>query len=171
MATPAATRTSTSATRCSWSATTWPKRRRFSGSGGSTGWGGPARRGGPAPPKLIVVDPRETATAKRADLHLAIRGGTNLPLLLAIQHELIATKQIDRTFVDDHTVGFDELETAVSDWTPERAAEICGIDAQDIYQAASMLGGAERLVSSVLQGVYQSHQATASAIQVNNVNL
>jgi anaerobic selenocysteine-containing dehydrogenase len=126
---------------------------------------------GDDPPKLIVVDPRRTATAQRADLHLAIRGGTNLPLLLAIQHELIATKQIDRAFVDDHTVGFDELETAVSDWTPGRAAEVCGIDANDIVRAASMLGGAERLVSSVLQGVYQSHQATASAIQVNNVNL
>jgi anaerobic selenocysteine-containing dehydrogenase len=126
---------------------------------------------GADPPKLIVVDPRVSKTAERADLHLAIRGGTNLPLLLAIQHELIAHKQIDRAFVDDHTVGFDELETAVSDWTPERAAEVCGMEAEDIVRAASMLGGAERLVSSVLQGVYQSHQATASAVQVNNINL
>src|SRR3954462_6227787 len=126
---------------------------------------------GPNPPRLIVVDPRRTPTAERADLHLAIRGGTNLPLLLAIQQQLIATERIDRPFVDDHTVGYDELETAVSEWPPARAAEVCGIEADDIVRAASMLGSADRLVSSVLQGVYQSQQATASAIQVNNINL
>jgi ferredoxin-nitrate reductase len=126
---------------------------------------------GPNPPKLIVVDPRRTPTAERADLHLAIRGGTNLPLLLGIQQQLIATERIDRPFVDDHTVGFDELQTTVQEWTPERAAEVCGIEPGDIVQAAAMLGGAERLVSTVLQGVYQSHQATASAVQVNNINL
>lgn len=126
---------------------------------------------GPDRPRLVVVDPRETATAREADVHLAIRGGTNLPLLNAIQHELIRTGRVDTAFVDEHTVGFDQLASVVEAYPPERAAEICGIDPRDIRRAAEIIGGAERLVSTCLQGVYQSHQATASAIQVNNVNL
>jgi anaerobic selenocysteine-containing dehydrogenase len=59
----------------------------------------------------------------------------------------------------------------VREYPPERAAEICGVEAADIRAAARILGEAEALLSTVLQGVYQSHQATASACQVNNVNL
>jgi len=126
---------------------------------------------GPDRPSLVVVDPRETPTAREADVHLAIRNGTNLALLNAIQHELIRTHRVDPVFVDEHTTGFDELANLVESYPPERAAEICGVDAADIRKAAEILGRGERLVSTVLQGVYQSHQATASAIQVNNINL
>jgi anaerobic selenocysteine-containing dehydrogenase len=126
---------------------------------------------GPDRPALIVVDPRGTPTAAEADLHLSIRGGTNVPLLNAIQHELIRTDAVDQVFVDEHTVGFDALAANVDAWPPERAAELCGVPADDIRRAAELIGGAERLVSTVLQGVYQSHQATAAAVQVNNVNL
>jgi anaerobic selenocysteine-containing dehydrogenase len=129
------------------------------------------RLDGPQPPRLIVVDPRRTPTAARAELHLPIKGGTNVPLLNAIQHELIRIRAVDRVFVDEHTVGFDELEKAVATCTPDWAAEICRIPAEDIHHAAEMIGSAERLVSTALQGVYQSHQATAAAIQVNNINL
>ncbi|BCI91191.1 hypothetical protein NIIDMKKI_63970 [Mycobacterium kansasii] len=55
--------------------------------------------------------------------------------------------------------------------SPQRAAEICGVDADDIRCAARLLGTAERLLSTVLQGFYQSHQATAAAVQVNNIHL
>jgi ferredoxin-nitrate reductase len=126
---------------------------------------------GPDPPKLVVVDPRPTPAAQRADVHLAIRNGTNLPLLNAIQRELIVNGWIDRAFIDDHTVDFAELEKTVMRYPPERAAEICGISPDDIREAARLIGSAERLVSTCLQGVYQSHQATAAATQVNNVNL
>jgi len=126
---------------------------------------------GDARPKLIVVDPRRTPTATEADVHLPVRGGTNLPLLNAIQHELIRTGAVDVGFVEEHTVGFDALASNVEAWPPERAAEICDVPADDIRRASELIGGAERLVSTVLQGVYQSHQATAVAVQINNVNL
>jgi anaerobic selenocysteine-containing dehydrogenase len=126
---------------------------------------------GPDPPKLVVVDPRPTVPARHADVHLPIRNGTNLALLNALQHELIANGWIDRGWVDEHTVGFADLEALVSEYPPERAAEICGVPADDIRAAARVLGEAEALLSTVLQGVYQSNQATASACQVNNVNL
>jgi ferredoxin-nitrate reductase len=122
-------------------------------------------------PRLVVVDPRSTPAAREADVHLAIRNGTNLALLNAIQHELIANGWIDDTFVAAHTVGFSKLRETVMQYPPERAAEICGVAADDIRKAAKIIGTGERLVSTCLQGVYQSHQATASACQVNNVNL
>jgi ferredoxin-nitrate reductase len=126
---------------------------------------------GPDRPRLVVVDPRRTKVAQEADVHLPIRNGTNLALLNGIQHELIANGWIDRGFLDAHTVGFEKLEQTVAEYPPERVAEICGVPAEDIREAARIVGTGERLVSTCLQGVYQSHQATASACQLNNVNL
>jgi len=129
------------------------------------------RLDGADPPSLIVVDPRRSPTAARADVHLAIKGGTNLPLLNAIQRQLFEQGWVDEAFVESSTVGRDELEAAVAPWTPERAATVCEVGADEIRRAAELIGRSERLVSTVLQGVYQSHLATSSAIQVNNINL
>lgn len=129
------------------------------------------RIAGPHRPKLIVVDPRRTVPARHADVHLAVRSGTNLPLLNAILHELIATDRVDHAFVGAHTVGYDELVDRVKDCTPEWAAGICDVPAEKIREAAEILGAHERILSTCLQGVYQSHQATAAAVQVNNLNL
>jgi anaerobic selenocysteine-containing dehydrogenase len=126
---------------------------------------------GPDRPRLVVVDPRPTPAAREADVWLPIRSGTNVALLNAIQHELIANGWTDRQFLDEHTVGFDALEQTVSQYSPERAAEICGVSADAIREAARLIGTGERVISTCLQGVYQSNQATAAAVQLNNVNL
>jgi anaerobic selenocysteine-containing dehydrogenase len=126
---------------------------------------------GPDRPRLIVIDPRPTIPARHADVHLAVKSGTNLPLLNAILHELIADDHVDHAFLEANTVGYDELVVQVKDCTPEWAAEICGVPAEQIRQAAAILGAHDRILSTCLQGVYQSHQATASAVQVNNINL
>jgi len=126
---------------------------------------------GADPPKLVVVDPRPTKAAQLADVHLAVLPGTNLALLNGIQQQLIATGAVDGAFVDTHTVGFERLAEVVAEYTPERAAQICGVSAADIVAAAAIIGQSERLVSTCLQGVYQSPQATASACQINNINL
>jgi anaerobic selenocysteine-containing dehydrogenase len=126
---------------------------------------------GPNPPQLVVVDPRPTPVAQRATVHLAIRTGTNVALLNALLHEIIANGHHDEGYVEAHTVGFEDLKSAVADCTPEWAAEICGVPADDIREAARILGESERLLSTVLQGVYQSHQATVAACQVNNLHL
>ena len=129
------------------------------------------RRRGPDAPRLVVADPRATPTAREADVHLALRPGTNVALLNALLHELIANGWTDEDFLASHTVGYDALRTVVADCPPERAAGICGVDAALIREAAGILGTGRRLVSTVLQGVYQSHQATAAAVQVNNIHL
>lgn len=129
------------------------------------------RLDGPDPPRLICVDPRPTPVARRATVHLAPRIGTNVALLNALLHEIIRTGRVDHTYVRDHTVGYEELAARVEGCTPGWAARICDVPAAAIEEAAEILGGAERLLSTVLQGVYQSHQATAAAVQVNNLHL
>jgi anaerobic selenocysteine-containing dehydrogenase len=129
------------------------------------------RLDGADPPALICVDPRFTPVARRADVHLAPRAGTNVALLNALLHEIIRTGRTDRAYLDAHAVGFDDLAAAVEKCTPRWAAEICDVPAAEIERAAEILGSARRLMSTVLQGVYQSHQATAAAVQVNNLHL
>ncbi|MFF8816189.1 molybdopterin oxidoreductase family protein [Streptomyces pactum] len=129
------------------------------------------RLAGGDPPRLVCVDPRPTAAARRATVHLAPRLGTNVALLNALLHEIIRAGHIDHDYIAAHTVGFEELAREVSSCTPEWAAGICDVPAARIREAAEVLGTADRLLSTVLQGVYQSHQATAAAVQINNLHL
>lgn len=129
------------------------------------------RLAGSDPPRLLCVDPRSTPVAERASIHLAPRLGTNLALMNALIHELIQRDLIDQRYIDSNTVGFDELDRQTAQDTAERAAGICGVPTTDIIQAAELLGSTEALLSTVLQGFYQSHQATAAAVQVNNIHL
>jgi anaerobic selenocysteine-containing dehydrogenase len=129
------------------------------------------RLAGPNPPRLVVVDPRRTATAEKAEVHLALRPGTNLALLLCLERELIENGWFDDEFVSAHTVGLDELKGQVEQWTPEHAAEVCGLDPDDIRRAARIFAESPRVLSTVLQGFYQAPQATASSCQVNNLHL
>ncbi len=129
------------------------------------------RRRGSKPPKLIVVDPRTTETAREADVHLAPRLGTNVALLNGLMRLIVEAGRIDEKFIAEHTVGFEKLKRIVSEYPLERVEKITGVPGALLQEAASLLGSAEALVSTALQGVYQSHQATAAAVQVNNLNL
>ncbi|MEN0085234.1 MAG: nitrate reductase [Leifsonia sp.] len=129
------------------------------------------RLAGPNPPRLVVIDPRRTATAEKAEVHLALRPGTNLALLLCLERELIENGWVDEEFVAAHTTGLDELTGQVAPWTPEHAGEVCGLDPDDIRRAARIFAESPRVLSTVLQGFYQAPQATASACQVNNLHL
>ncbi|MCE7004291.1 nitrate reductase [Kibdelosporangium philippinense] len=129
------------------------------------------RLAGPNPPRLLCVDPRETAVARAATVHLAPLPGTNLALMNGILHEIIANDWVDHGYIERNTVGYDDLVQQVADYPPDRVASICGVSIGEIRDAARLLGQAERLLCTVLQGFYQSHQATAAAVQVNNVNL
>ncbi len=126
---------------------------------------------GPNPPKLVVVDPRPTPPARRADVHLQVKNGTNLALMNGLLHEIVANEWYDEEYVAAHTMGFKELKSTVEEYPPERVAEICEVEAEQIREAARIIGESERLLSTVLQGFYQSMQATAASCQVNNVHL
>ena len=77
--------------------------------------------------KLMVVDPRRTKLARQADLHLAPRPGTDLPLALAVLRWFFTEGRADRAFLDENALEVGELEERCQPWTLERAAEVCGL--------------------------------------------
>lgn len=129
------------------------------------------RLNGPDPPELIVIDPRKSNSAKEATLHLAPRIGTNCALLNGIEYLLFKKGYINEEFVEKYVVNRDKLWDCVKDYPPDVVSKITGISEADIVKAADILGKTPSLLSTCLQGVYQSNQATASACQVNNINL
>jgi ferredoxin-nitrate reductase len=129
------------------------------------------RLDGADPPRLVTVDPRRTAVAARSEVHIAVRPGTNLALVNGLARELVHRGWVDEEFVAGHTHGFEELAHVVEEYPASRVAEICDVRARDVEAAAEIFGTSEAVLSTVLQGFYQSHQATAAATGVNNLHL
>ena len=88
--------------------------------------------------KLIVVDPRTTALARSADVHLAVKPGTDVAVALAIHRHLFASGRADERFLREHTIGAEALRERADLWTFERAAEVSGLDASAIEQVAEL---------------------------------
>lgn len=88
--------------------------------------------------KLVVIDPRSTPLARRADLHLAIRPGTDLPVALAIHRYLFEHGLADRDFLRTHTRGAERLEQRAAEWTIDRAAHEAGLEAAALEAFARM---------------------------------
>lgn len=129
------------------------------------------RLAGPNPPKIVVVDPRKTYTAEKADVHLAPKTGTNVAVLNGLLNLIIENGYIDSEYIKEHSTGFELLRKTVSKYTPEKVQELTGIPVYKLRAAAEILGSAKSLVSTALQGVYQSMQATAAAVQINNLHI
>lgn len=129
------------------------------------------RLAGPRPPKIIVVDPRVSDTAKLATVHLQPKIGTNVALLNGLQYLLFENDWIDWEFVNAHTVGIEPLKKTVMEFPPDKVEEITGVPASLLRKAAEIIGTSRTLLSTALQGVYQSNQATAAACQINNINI
>ena len=85
---------------------------------------------------LVVIDPRSTPLAKQADIHLAVRPGTDLPVALAIHRFLFEGDHADTTFLAAHTTGAESLRARAAEWTIPRAAEEAGITAADLQRVA-----------------------------------
>lgn len=88
--------------------------------------------------KLIVIDPRLTTLASKADLWLQVRPGTDGALILALINVIISEKLYDKEFVDKWCHGFDKLASRVQEYTPEKAEKITWIPADKIRAAARM---------------------------------
>lgn len=121
--------------------------------------------------RMVAIDPRLTPVAAEADLHIQPRLGTNVAVLNGILQQLIAQGYADHAFLEAHTVGFQDLAKTVARYAPDRVAEIAHVPAGQIVQAAQIIGSSRMLLSTCLQGIYQSNQGTAAGVQVNNVNL
>ena len=131
-----------------------------------------AAKAGARRPKVVVIDPRRTLSVETGpDLHLQLRPGTNVALLNGLCHLLIEQGSIDRAFIERHTVKFEQLRDVVSRYPPARVEELSGVPQASLRQAAEWIGTSPETVTTCLQGVYQSNQATAAACAVNNMHL
>ena len=90
---------------------------------------------------LVVVDPRTTPLARHADIHLAVRPGTDLPVALAIHRVLFEEGYADETFLAAHTRGAEALRARARPWTVERAAEVAGLAPADLSRVAELYAG------------------------------
>ncbi|BAW95225.1 nitrate reductase [[Synechococcus] sp. NIES-970] len=121
--------------------------------------------------KLIVVDPRCTKTAEVADLHLAIKPGTDIDLLNGIAHLLLKWGKIDTLFIDECTNGFSKYAMLIQSYTPEMVARRCGIRIDHLEQAAEYWAKAESVLSLWSMGMNQSSEGTAKVRTLINLHL
>jgi len=92
---------------------------------------------------LIVIDPRRTKSAEKADMFVQIKPGTDAALALAMIHVIISEALYDKAFVDSWTIGFDELAAHVQSTTPEWAAKITAVPAEMIQKLARTFAGSK----------------------------
>ncbi|MEO7193437.1 MAG: bifunctional nitrate reductase/sulfite reductase flavoprotein subunit alpha [Pseudonocardiaceae bacterium] len=121
--------------------------------------------------KLIVVDPRRTATAAKADLFLQIRPGTDLALLNGLLHLLVADGHSDAEFIAEFTEGWDAMPEFLRDYPPAKVAELTGIPETDIRQAARWIGAAGDWMSCWTMGLNQSTHGTWNTNALCNLHL
>lgn len=118
--------------------------------------------------KLIVIDPKATKLAQNADIHLKIRPGTDGALALGFIRLIIKEKLYDEEFVENWTIGFQELSQLVQEYTPEKVSEITGISPDDIVQACKIF--ADNKPSNISPGIALELQSngfqTARAISI-----
>jgi anaerobic selenocysteine-containing dehydrogenase len=90
--------------------------------------------------KLVCIDPRRTETADKCHEHLQLLPGTDAALALSLMHELMAHDWLDHDYIDRHTVGWPALRERARQWSPERAAQVCGLPVSQIKQLARDYG-------------------------------
>lgn len=121
--------------------------------------------------KLIVVDPRRTATAEKAHLFMQIRPGTDLALLNGLLHLLVKNGNTDPDFIAEFTSGFEHMPEFLEDYSPDKVAEITGISEADIRQAAEWIGRAPNWMTCWTMGLNQSTHGTWHTNAICNLHL
>lgn len=121
--------------------------------------------------KIIVSDPRRTQTVSMADLHLQLNPGTDIVLHHAIGRVLIENGDIDASFIQLHTEGFEQYRALVMQRTVSEAALTCGVEEWEIRQAASLIGKARGFITMWTMGLNQSAVGVQKNLSLINLNL
>ncbi|WP_424893725.1 molybdopterin-dependent oxidoreductase [Streptomyces sp. SAI-218] len=121
--------------------------------------------------KVIVVDPRRTATAAKADLFLQIKPGTDLALLNGLLHLLHENGDTDPAFIAAHTEGWEAMPEFLADCTPAAVAGLTGLAEEDIREAARLIGAAGEWMSLWTMGLNQSTHGTWNTNALVNLHL
>ncbi len=109
---------------------------------------------------LVVVDPRETATARLADHHLPVTPGTDLALALGLLHVVVAEGLLDDSYIASRTWGFDDVRNRVAGWWPVRVERVTGVPAEDIRRTARLLAAGGRVIVLTARGAEQHSKGT-----------
>lgn len=121
--------------------------------------------------RIIVADPRQIWLAKHAWLHLPLRPGTDLALLSAMAHVILTEGLTDEAFIAERTEGFEVFLRVVEQWPPERAAEVCEVDAEAIRKAARAYASAERGAIFYTLGITEHTCGTRNVLALANLAL
>ncbi|WP_095195236.1 bifunctional nitrate reductase/sulfite reductase flavoprotein subunit alpha [Pseudomonas sp. Irchel 3A7] len=121
--------------------------------------------------KLIVVDPRRSATADKAGLFLQIRPGTDLALLNGLLHLLVKNGYTDPDFIATFTEGWEVMPQFLDDYPPDKVAALTGLAEADIRQAAEWIGQAAEWMSCWTMGLNQSTHGTWNTNALCNLHL
>ncbi|QSR24362.1 nitrite reductase [Nocardioides aromaticivorans] len=121
--------------------------------------------------KVVVIDPRLTSTAERADLFLQPVPGTDLALALGVLHLLDAQGAVDEEYVARRTTGFDEVRRSVAAWWPERVERTTGVATDELRALVDLLAGNEKVIVLTARGAEQHAQGTATVLGWLNVAL
>jgi anaerobic selenocysteine-containing dehydrogenase len=107
--------------------------------------------------KLIAIDPYRSVTAEKCHEHIALLPGTDGALALGVMHVLIAEELLDRDYIDRYTLGFTELVARAAEWSPQRVAQTCGIEAAQVTGLARDLGTIKPAAIRVNYGMQRVH--------------
>ena len=121
--------------------------------------------------RLSVIDPRQIELAIGADVHLAVRPGTNIPVLNAMANTIVAEGLCDRSFIEQRVGGFDDFARTILDWPAERAAQLCGVGADAIRRAARLYAGGGPALSINGLGLTEHVQGTEGVMALINLAL
>ena len=121
--------------------------------------------------KLIVADPRDIDLAKQADIHLKLRPGTNVALVNGLLHVIFAENLQDEEFILRRTESdkYQQLKALVASYTPEKVAEICHLDPDDIRAAARMYAEAAAAPIIYCLGVTEHSTGTEGVMSLSNL--
>ncbi|MEV0715060.1 molybdopterin oxidoreductase family protein [Asanoa sp. NPDC050611] len=120
---------------------------------------------------LVVVDPRRTATARLAALHLQPTPGTDLALGNGLLHIAITEGHVDKAYVDARTTGFDAVRAAVAQWWPARVERLTGVPVADLYATVERLAEARRAMVLTARGAEQHAKGTDTVTAFVNLAL
>lgn len=121
--------------------------------------------------RLIVIDPRRTELAQMADWHLAVRPGSNIPLLNAMARAIIDEELVDRPFIADRVEGWDEYVQSLAPYAPESVADACGVSADSIRQAARLYATGKPSMCIHGLGMTEHLQGTEGVMALVNLAL
>jgi len=116
--------------------------------------------------KLVVIDPRSTPLARRADLHLAIRPGSDLPVALAAIHALFVRGQVARDFLGKHATEVDELASRAARWSIAAAAGVAGVDARELARFVELYAQTSPAVIRVGWGLERNRNGGSAVAAV-----